>query len=207
MKKLFLTACLLMSGVASALTLPIPAGYPTLLGRSCGGVLVQPYITGFDANGNVTGELYASTRCGGSGRGGGYHSTLYKSYTTITWDFFGHYLLSSYDGGALNINEVATDTYGNVASVNGLVATLTIYELPPNAKPVAAAMPSVIGLTQAGAVAAVKSAGLLPGISATNYPSVAVGTVFNESPASGTILPFGSAVTLYVNSGNLDPND
>ena len=60
------------------------------LGRSCGGIQEQAFATGFDAStGFPTGAVYLQTRCGGSGRGGGYHVTTYKAWLTVTWDFTG----------------------------------------------------------------------------------------------------------------------
>jgi hypothetical protein len=58
------------------------------LGHSCGGIQEQAYATGFDsASGYPTGAVYMQTRCGGSGRGGGYHVTTYSAWATVTWDF------------------------------------------------------------------------------------------------------------------------
>lgn len=56
------------------------------LGHSCGGIQQQIFGEGFDANGNVTGYVYAQTRCGGSGRGGGYHVTTYSTWVAVTWN-------------------------------------------------------------------------------------------------------------------------
>jgi hypothetical protein len=61
----------------------------SLLGRSCGGIQEQVYATGFAANGMPAGDVYMQTRCGGSGRGGGYKTTTYSAWATVTWDWFG----------------------------------------------------------------------------------------------------------------------
>jgi hypothetical protein len=46
------------------------------------------YGTGFaSGTGYPTGEVYMSTRCGGSGRGGGGGTTLYSAWADVTWDF------------------------------------------------------------------------------------------------------------------------
>ena len=59
-----------------------------VLGRSCGGIQEQSIAGGFDAaSGNPTGVVYMQTRCGGSGRGGGYHVTTYFAWMSVTWDF------------------------------------------------------------------------------------------------------------------------
>src|SRR6516164_4595356 len=86
-----------------------------VLGHSCGGIQEQAFATGFDAtSGFPMGDVYASTRCGGSGRGGGYHTTTYSAWIGATWDFTG--ALISY--GAVSAPTVdptfsAFDQYGN----------------------------------------------------------------------------------------------
>jgi hypothetical protein len=60
----------------------------SILGHSCGGIQEKAYATGFaSGTGYPTGEVYMSTRCGGSGRGGGGGSTLYSAWADVTWDF------------------------------------------------------------------------------------------------------------------------
>lgn len=62
----------------------------SVLGHSCGGIQERTYATGFDpASGYPTGDVYLQTRCGGSGRGGGYHTTTYWAWVAVTWDFTG----------------------------------------------------------------------------------------------------------------------
>jgi hypothetical protein len=59
-----------------------------ILGHSCGGIQEQVFATGFDSStGNPEGVVYMSTRCGGSGRGGGYHTTTYSAWANVTWSF------------------------------------------------------------------------------------------------------------------------
>jgi hypothetical protein len=76
---------------ASAATVPLQPISDAFarLGRSCGGIHQQIIATGFDVNGNVTGYVFASTRCGGSGRGGGYHTTTYSTWVAVTWNLSG----------------------------------------------------------------------------------------------------------------------
>ena len=70
-----------------ALSLPQSAAF-SVLGYSCGGIQEKAYATGFDAaSGYPTGAVYLSTRCGGSGRGGGYHTTTYTAWAGVTWDY------------------------------------------------------------------------------------------------------------------------
>ncbi|HUH81417.1 MAG TPA: fibronectin type III domain-containing protein [Solirubrobacteraceae bacterium] len=62
----------------------------SMLGHSCGGIQEQVYATGFKAAGNPTGDVYMQTRCGGSGRGGGYKTTTYSAWASVVWDWFGN---------------------------------------------------------------------------------------------------------------------
>lgn len=61
----------------------------SILGHSCGGIQEKVYATGFGADGYPNGDVYMQTRCGGSGRGGGYKTTTYAAWATVTWDWFG----------------------------------------------------------------------------------------------------------------------
>jgi hypothetical protein len=86
-----LVAAAVMSPAASAagtsLLLPQATAF-SILGRSCGGIQERAYATGFDAtSGYPTGDVYLSTSCGGSGRGGGYHTTTYSAWAGVSWDF------------------------------------------------------------------------------------------------------------------------
>src|SRR5258708_9610989 len=61
-----------------------------VLGHSCGGIQEQAFTTGFNAtSGYPKGDVYLQTRCGGSGRGGGYHTTTYSGWVRVSWDFTG----------------------------------------------------------------------------------------------------------------------
>jgi hypothetical protein len=80
-------ALLLAASAASAATValqPIPDAFARL-GHSCGGIKQQIYGEGFDSAGRVTGHVFATTRCGGSGRGGGYRTTTYSTWVAVTW--------------------------------------------------------------------------------------------------------------------------
>ena len=83
-----------------------------ILGHSCGGIQEQAYATGFDAStGAPVGDVYLSTRCGGSGRGGGYHTTTYSAWASVTWSFAG-----------------ATVSYAKLGSAPAVNSTLTAYD-------------------------------------------------------------------------------
>jgi len=117
----------LVSGVIAIAVLPASAATPislvlpqgnasSILGHSCGGIQETAYATGFSSGGGYpVGAVYMSTRCGGSGRGGGYHTTTYSAWATVTWDFSGAVLsdaeLSS--APAVNATFSATDQFGN----------------------------------------------------------------------------------------------
>ncbi len=63
----------------ASLVLSQPTAF-SVLGRSCGGIQEQAFSTGFDVTtGYPVGDVYLQTRCGGSGRGGGYHTTTYSA--------------------------------------------------------------------------------------------------------------------------------
>jgi large repetitive protein len=83
--------------VPSPILLQLPQGTAfTYIGRSCGGIQEQSITDGFDpTSGFPVGLVYVSTRCGGSGRGGGGGSTLYSAWTSAEWDLTGTLITSS----------------------------------------------------------------------------------------------------------------
>jgi hypothetical protein len=87
--------CLLAApgaGAAAPIRLVLDQGAAfSLLGHSCGGIQEQVYATGFGPapGGYPEGDAYLSTRCGGSGRGGGYKVTEYKATASVVWNWFG----------------------------------------------------------------------------------------------------------------------
>ena len=87
-----------------------------ILGRSCGGIQEKAYATGFDStSGNPTGVVLMSTSCGGSGRGGGYHTTLYSASVGVTWDLTGAVVSDVIPAPAVTLNPTfaAYDAHGN----------------------------------------------------------------------------------------------
>ncbi len=199
----------LMGRGAVAAPLPLPPGYPALLGVSCGGVHVSSFVTGFDSNGNITGEVYAWTKCGGSGKGGGYRTTTYQSWHSITWALNKAYTLVSYDHIAPDPLFTETDRYGNFISnvcsgttnnQPACVAEAVIVYVPPQPNGFTYIVPNEFGKSEAQAVADVKAVGLSPYVTYYTYgtPTYTPGTVFNESPSAGTPLTAGAQVHLYV---------
>jgi hypothetical protein len=87
----------------------------SILGHSCGGIQEQAYATGFAPDGYPVGEVYMQTRCGGSGRGGGYKTTTYSAWATVTWDWFGNTRGFSKLEGAAEVNPTfsAEDAHGD----------------------------------------------------------------------------------------------
>ncbi len=88
----------------------------SVLGHSCGGIQEKVFATGFDAtSGYPTGDAYLSTTCGGSGRGGGYHSTTYSAWVGTTWDFTGALVSYVVLSAAPTVDPTfsAFDQYGN----------------------------------------------------------------------------------------------
>lgn len=79
------------AGAASPIRLVLSQGAAfSILGHSCGGIQEQVYGTGFASNGYPAGDVYMQTRCGGSGRGGGYKYTTYSAWASVTWDWVGN---------------------------------------------------------------------------------------------------------------------
>jgi len=113
---------------------PEPA-YPTLLSRSCGGVHVSTYATGFDASGHVTGLAHAWTRCpAGTGR---YRRTrLYESWHSLVWDLSGTVLAMRESAPTSPDPEfTATDSAGSTvatrrASTHGAAAYSAVLTTP-----------------------------------------------------------------------------
>jgi hypothetical protein len=118
----------------TSLTLPQSTAF-SILGRSCGGIQEQAFATGFAAaDGAPTGDVYLQTRCGGSGRGGGYHVTTYSAWVGVTWDFAGtvssYAKLTSAPAG-LDPSFSATDSHGDrvynvLSAVNVQPAACTV---------------------------------------------------------------------------------
>jgi hypothetical protein len=120
-RKLLLLALLLVSAVPVATGAPLPLLIPqstafSYLGHSCGGIQEQSFAAGFNAaTGYPTGDVYVQTRCGGSGRGGGYHTTTYSAWVGVTWDFSGGVRSSARLGSApvVSAGFSATDANGD----------------------------------------------------------------------------------------------
>jgi Fibronectin type III domain len=87
----------------------------SILGYWCGGIKEKAYVTGFDpTSGYPTGEVYLSTTCNGSGRGG--RSIPHTAWAAVTWDLAGNVVSASLltNGTTANPSFIATDPYGDV---------------------------------------------------------------------------------------------
>jgi hypothetical protein len=88
------SAVICLAAAATAAAAPIRLALSqgaafSILGHSCGGIQEQVYATGFAVDGYPAGDVYMQTRCGGSGRGGGYKVTTYSAWASTTWNWFG----------------------------------------------------------------------------------------------------------------------
>ena len=103
--------------VSSPILLQLPQGTAfTYIGHSCGGIQEQSITTGFDPTSHFPiGLVYVSTRCGGSGKGGGGGTTLYSAWTSAEWDLTGTLITSSVATPPASTNPTFTafDSYEN----------------------------------------------------------------------------------------------
>lgn len=74
------------------------------------------------------------------------------------------------------------------------------------APPVLVATPDVTGDSEAVATGALGAVGLTSAITRSNSTSIAIGVVISQSPAGGTLIAAGSAVSLAVSLGAQVPN-
>ena len=100
-----------------------------ILGHSCGGIQQQVYVRGFAPNGYPTGNIYMSTRCGGSGRGGGGGTTTYTGTATAIWTWVGETRSYGTLEGPLEAAET-TDAHGDRVYNVGTAAYLETGEPP-----------------------------------------------------------------------------
>ena len=106
------------SGIAGA-SAPIPlvldqSSAFAVLGHDCGSIGEHTFAAGFDAaSGYPTGDVYLSTTCNGSGRGG--HSITYSAWASATWDYTGATVSYAALSTAPTVNPTLTafDAYGN----------------------------------------------------------------------------------------------
>jgi len=186
---------------------PVWLGLPqstafALLGRSCGGIQEKSYATGFDpASGHPMGDVYLQTRCGGSGRGGGYRTTTYSAWVGVTWDFEGNVLAATRlpAAPAVNAGFTATDANGDQLYNTASGAYLTV---PPPGAPIGVTAVQTgdqfqVTWTAALAIPTVVTYSTLTATPVESTAPVLVGTV-NGSAETGLIGPLQPHTTYQI---------
>jgi hypothetical protein len=182
----------------------------SILGHWCGGIQEKAYATGFaSGTGYPTGEVYVSTRCGGSGRGGGGYVTLYSAWADVTWDFTS--AVVSYEKASttptVNPALVVYDSDGNelynqavAGVVNGSqVSSQAFLVLAPGFVPA----PRLTGISTASGPTAGGTSITITGTGFTGVTAVGFGSTAAASftVSSGTSI---SAVSPAVPAGTVD---
>jgi hypothetical protein len=192
----------------------------SLLGHSCGGIQERVYATGFAANGFPAGDVYMQTRCGGSGRGGGYKTTTYSAWASVTWDWFGHTrAFAKLEGAAEeNTSFSAEDSHGDRIYNSGTAAYLETGEPPlqPPAPP--SSVSAGVSLFEAGETEylrmqvgwtpAAETAGLITSSTVTATPvkpgSPVLSATVEGSATSAFLQPVAPNTTYLVTVTNTD---
>jgi hypothetical protein len=123
-----------------------------ILGHSCGGIQEKVYATGFGSNGYPTGDALLSTRCGGSGRGGGYKTTTYTASASVVWTWLGETRSAAPLAGPAEENGSfsAVDSHGDHLYNVGSAAFLETGEPPLQPPAAPTEVSAAIGLYEAG---------------------------------------------------------
>lgn len=227
-----------LSGIATSTgkTAPLPLSISqatafAFLGHSCGGIQEHAYATGFDATtGYPMGAVYLQTRCGGSGRGGGYHTTTYTTWVAVTWDFAGNAVTVAKIGSAPAIDPTfsATDAYGDQIYNLNNAAYLRVYvpyaptianaaqtgdqiqlSWQPNGVNPAAITSTILTATPVGSTAAVVSVTVLGTIQTGLVGPLEPNTTYQVIAVNATIAgtgPASSPVTLTTVSASIAPS-
>ena len=194
MKKTLLLLAL-VAGSAQALTLPVSYTLP----GGCAATKVTPVLVGFDSNDNIQGNINVSGTCIEHLAHGGTYRYAYSQSNPVTWDWNGAYVNNHAAPLAIAAlsAQSAIDGLGNSVTVSGSNVTATIVSLPSPVVPVAAIVPNVIGDTLSQADAALSAQSLIPSVTVNYSVAYPVGTVFNQLPAAGTVVPFGTYVDVW----------
>ena len=176
-----------------------------VLGHSCGGIQQKVYATGFARSGYPTGVALLSTRCGGSGRGGGGHTTTYTGSANVTWTWFGETLsYSSPATGTANPTFSAEDPHHDrIYNENG--AAYLVTGQPPLSPPGApTGVSASVGFYEVG-----ESEALRMSVSWTVAPATAAllkYSTITATPLNNAAAPvLKSQVIPYFSSGYLQP--
>jgi hypothetical protein len=185
-------------GASTAAAAPVSLLLPqstafSFLGHSCGGIQEQSYATGFDpSTGDPTGDVHISTRCGGSGRGGGYHVTTYAAWVAVTWDLAGNVVSSATVSPAPTVDPAfsATDANGDTVSNSGGRAYLTVP---------APGAPTGVAAIQAGDQLQVSWTPAPPN------PAVIASSTITATPVGSTAPVLSATVTGPAATGSVGP--
>ena len=165
-----------LGGVAAAAPTPLLLNLDqgtafSILGHSCGGIQETVYANGFDGTaGYPTGVVNMKTSCGGSGRGGGYHTTTYTASADVTWDFTAAVVSTSVPAtGAAVPGFSATDANGNQVYDSGAYAYLLL-------DPAYVPTPRVTGISVTQGPAAGGTSVVITGTGFTAATGVSFGT-------------------------------
>jgi hypothetical protein len=153
-----------------------------VLGHWCGGIQQEVYETGFSSHGYPVGNVGLKTTCGGSGRGGGGHSTTYTATASVEWTWFGETRSYGAMSGSLEAKP-ATDAYGDRLYNVGSAAYLE--KGAPSLQP--PAPPTNIGV----------SVSLAEG-SSTEYLVINVG--WTEAPETEALVDYSTVTATPVGS-------
>ncbi|HEX7458985.1 MAG TPA: IPT/TIG domain-containing protein, partial [Acidimicrobiales bacterium] len=208
------TSALVLVGLATtaaaaaqtSLLLPQTTAF-SYLGHSCGGIQEQTFTTGFEtSDGFPVGDVYLQTQCGGSGRGGGYHTTTYSAWVGVTWDFTGAVVSSAVLPSAptnLDPTFVALDAHGNqvsnlLSAVNVLPAGCTVgntsyctYRAVLTLDPSFVSPPRITGVSATTGPAAGGTSVTITGTGLTGATSV----LFGGTPAASYSVTGDTSIT------------
>lgn len=178
-------------GVAAAAPTPLVLDLSqgaafTILGHSCGGIEETVFANGFDTTtGFPTGVVDLQTTCGGSGRGGGSHSTTYTASADVMWDFTATVVSTAVPAtGAAPAGFAATDANGNQVYDSGSSAYLL---LAPGFTPT----PRVTGISATEGSAGGGTPVVISGTGFTGATQVSFGT----TPATSFTITDDSSIT------------
>jgi hypothetical protein len=176
----------------------------SLLGHSCGGIQEHVYATGFASNGYPTGDVYMSTSCGGSGKGGG-HSTTYSGWASTVWTWLGETRSSAALSGAATENGSfsQTDSHGDHLYNEGSAAYLQTGEPPLQAPAAPEGVSASVGLYESG-----ETEFLRLGVNWTPAPETAgllTTSIVTATPVLDGAPVLTSTVSSYWSSAYLSP--
>lgn len=204
-----LVGVLMLVGVAvsTAFAAPVQLLLPqstafAILGHSCGGIQEKAYATDFDPLSKYPmGDVYIQTRCGASGRGGGYHVTTYSAWVAATWDFAGVTLSSAKLASAPLVNPTfsATDAYGDTLYNLNYVAYLSVPvpSAPANVMAVQSGDQFRVSWTPSGANPIAITSSILTAAPVASTASVLTAMV-SGSATTGSIGPLQPQTTYQV---------